>query len=374
MKPTLRAALALSLTALLAGGLLLPVLAQLPPPSEQPQGPLPPKPTRPEDEPGYTLRVDVPVINVDVTVVDKNGGFVSGLRREHFRVYQDNVEQEIVAFAPTEAPITTVLLVEASPQLQELLYQNIDAAYLFLNQLRKDDWVALVGYDVKPRIEVDFTHDRNEVINALRHMQYGAGRFSELALYDALADTLENLKEVECQSDTGCKKSIILIAGGAKPDIMGRSGIDTISKLTWDDVRKRVRASRVTIFTIDMSWITENRLDRADALGHDVARQRLDVQIGKAQLQDIAEQTGGQMYSVRFQGQLPSIYSSIALQLRNQYSLAFRPKNFKRDGKYHKISVKLVGGDGQPLQVIDQNQKPVKYEILARKGYYAPES
>lgn len=358
MKRAVHKPLALTLAALLvAGGLSL--LAQQRPPSEQP---------------GYTLRVDVPVVNVDVTVLDNNGNFIPGLPRGNFRVYVDGVEQEIVAFAPSEAPITAVLLVEASPALRGLIYQNLEAAYLFLRQLHKDDWVALVAYDIKPRLEVDFTHDQTEIVHALQNMQYGGGRFSEVALYDALSDTIDNLKDVECTSDVGCKKSIIIIAGGVVPDVFGRGGIDTMSKLTWDQARKKVQASHVTIFAIDLSWPIENALDRADAQGYRVATERMDVQIGRAQLQELAAQTGGRSYSVRFPGELPGIYQSIGQQLRNQYSLAFRPKDFKRDGRYHKIEVKLVAADGQPLKIADENQKQVKYQILARKGYYAPES
>lgn len=349
-----------------AGGALLTVAQQPPPPSEQKQGPIQPKP--PEQEAPYAITVEVPLVNVDVTVADRDGNLVTGLRRDHFRVYQDGVEQEIVAFAPTEAPLTTVLLVEASPALGYLMYNNLQTAYLFLNQLRKGDWVALVAYDLKPRIEVDFTQDRNEVTNALRHMQYGIGRFSEVALYDALADTLDRLKEVDG------KKSIIIIAGGVPPNGFNEGGIDTFSKITWDDVRKKAREERTTIFAIGLMWAIEQYLDRLEAYGYRMGANRLQVFAGQVQLRDLAEQTGGAAYFPRFTGELPGIYGAISAVLRNQYTLAFRPKNFKRDGKYHKIEVKLVAPDGTPLKVRDQNGKDVKYQVNARKGYYAPEA
>jgi len=358
---------AVALAALLAAGALLPLPAQQPPPpSEQKQGPIQPKP--PEQEAPYALQVEVPLVNVDVTVADGDGNVVNGLQREHFRVFADGQEQQIVAFAPSEAPLTTVLLVEASPALGSLLWSNLQTAYLFLNQLRKDDWVALVAYDLKPRLEVDFTQDRNEITNALQRMQYGMARFSEVALYDALADTLDRLKDVDG------KKSIIIIAGGKPPDNFDSGGLNTFGKLTWDDVRAIAREERTTIFAINLSWAIERYLDRQEAVGRQVGPDRLQLRLDEAQLRDLTEQTGGRLYMVRFIGELPGIYNSIGAVLRSQYSLAFRPKNFKRDGKYHKIEVKLVAPDGQPLEVRDQNNKKVKYEIYARKGYYAPEA
>lgn len=352
-KPAWALALALLVT---AGGALLLVAQQPPPPSEQKQGPIQPRP--PEQEAPYTLQVEVPLVNVDVAVVDRDGNFIHNLRKEHFRVYEDGVEQEIVAFAPSETSLTAVLLVEATPAVGYILWENLDAAYLFLNQLRKDDWAALVGYDIKPRIEVDFTHDRREIVNALRHMQYGGGRFSEANMYDAIIDTLERLKDVEG------KKSIILIG----------TGFDTFSKHIWDETRKVVREHRTSIFTVNTSWLLELYYDRLEARGYRVGAARLDIHLALAQMHDLAAQTGGRSYAPRFITEMPGIYNEIGAMLRNQYSLAFRPKNFKRDGKFHEIKVKLMAPDGQPLQVINQDGKKVKYEIYARKGYYAPKA
>ena len=349
---------ALTLALLLAGGGVLLALAQQPLPSEQKQGPIQPKPPQEKEETPYALQVEVPLVNVDVTIVDRDGNFIPNLRKERFRVYQEGVEQEIVAFAPTEAPLTTVLLVEATPALGYLLWQNLDAAYLFLKQLRKEDWVALIGYDMRPRIEVDFTQNRHDVVRALRNMQWGAGRFSEANMYDAVIDTLDRLKEVEG------KKSIILIG----------TGVNTFSRYTWDEARKVVRDHRTAIYAIGMAWPLRLYYERAEARGYRTAIQQMDINMAEAQMRDLAQQTGGRAYFPRFITEMPGIYSEIGAMLRNQYSLAFRPRHFQRDGKFHEISVKLVGPDGQPLQVVNQDGKKVKYEIYARKGYYAPKA
>lgn len=330
---------------------------QPPPPTEQRQGPLQPKP--PEGEPPpYSLQVEVPLVNVDVSVIDRDGNFIPGLRKEHFRIFQEGVEQEIVAFAPSEAPLTTVLVVEGTQAMGYILYQNIDTAYLFLRQLRKDDWVALVEYDMQPHVEVDFTHDPQEVVGALRRMQWGAGTFSEANMYDAVIDTLDRLKDVEG------KKSIIVIG----------TGLNTFSKYRWDEALKTARQHRTVIYAVCMTWLLQLALERQEALGYRVGPQRMDLYLAEAQMRALAEATGGRAYFPRFVTQMPAIYQEIGGMLRNQYSLAFRPKNFRRDGKFHEISVKLVGPEGKPLQVVDQTGKPVKYEVHARKGYYVPAS
>ena len=346
--------LALLLLLLLSLGLYLAAGAQEPPPSEQRQGPIRPKQQQQAEEP-YALRVDVPLVNVDVTVVDRKGNIIPGLRREHFRVYLDGEEQEVVAFAPSEASLTTVLLVEANPGLGRFLYDNLDAAYLFLNQMRKDDWVALVSYDMKSRIVTDFTHDRRDVIQGLRSLQYGGG-FREANMYDALADTLDRIKDVEG------KKSIVLIG----------TGLDTFSKLTWSKIRKITREHRTTVYGIGMTWLIQLYYDRLEAYGYRTSIARMDLNVAQAQMRDLAEQTGGRAYFPRFQAELPGVYQTIGAMLRNQYTLAFRPRNFKPDGKYHKIEIKLVGPDGKALAVVNEKGKKVKYKVHARRGYYAP--
>ncbi len=302
--------------------------------------------------------MDVPIVNVDVSVVDRDGNFIYNLRKEHFRVYQDGEEQEIVAFAPTEAPLTTVMLVEASPAVGYLLYDNVEAAYYFLRQLRDGDWIAVMSYAMKPEIQVDFTRNHNEVAQSLRRLYYSFGGFREVNMYDAVIDTLERLQEVEG------KKSIILIG----------TGFDTFSKHTWDDMRKVVREQGSTIFTVNTTFALELYYDRLESYGYRTGLSRSNMLLARAQMRDLADQTGGRAYTPRFLTQMPAIYQEIGAILRNQYSLAFRPKDFKRDGKFHEIDVKLMGPDGEPLRVVNQDGDKVKYEIYARKGYYAPEA
>lgn len=347
---------AVVLTALLTLGALTIVAQPLPQSqSEQRQGPIKPKQEKKEDE-SFTLRVDVPIVSMDVTVMDRHGNFVSGLQVEHFRVYVDKKEVEVTAFAPSEAPITAVILLEANPTVGYLIYDNLDAVAMFLRQLKKDDWIALVTYDMKPHMENDFTQDQREILQSLRRLQFPGG-FRESNFYDALLDTVDRIKDVEG------RKSILYI---------GR-GINTFPKKNWNDIRRVMRENDATFFAIGMTWLSQLSLERAESYGYNTAIPRMTLNLAEAQLKDLARKSGGQAYFPRFQGELPNIYHQIGTVMRNQYSLAIRPRDIKRDGKFHKIKIELVNPlNGEKLKVVDQNKKNVKYKIHHREGFYAP--
>lgn len=321
------------------------------PPSQEKRGPLPTKPKKPEDEP-YVLRVEAPLVTLDVVVTDRHGNFIPGLQKPNFRIVEDGVEQTVASFTPSEAPLTTVLLLETRPQFWRVYYDMLDAAYLFLNRLRDEDWIALVGFDMKPRILVDFTRNKNEIYQALRTLEFPSG-FREVNTFDALLDVLERLKDVEG------KRSIVVVG----------TGLNTFSRHTWDETLRQVRDAEtgVTVFALGMGWNVELLADY-----YDLTSLRMDVKVAEAQLRELCLQTGGRAYFPRFLGEIPGIYESIAAMLRNQYSLAYQPRDFKRDGKFHKIKVELVAPDGSSLKVVDQKGKQVKVRLYHRRGYYSP--
>lgn len=305
---------------------------------------------RPEE--GFAIAVEVPLVTVDVIVVDNNGNFISELRKEHFRVLEDGVEQQVSQFESTEAPLTMVMLVESSPASYYLSYQALDTAYGFLSRLKPNDWVALVSYDIRPRILVDFTQNRSDVMQGLRMLTVPTG-FREINTYDALIDTLDRLEELRG------KKSVLLIG----------SGFDTFSRNTYDVALRKTRSTDTSIFVIGMGQWLYDYLDARGALGP-IAR--MDYLQAQNALSTFARQSGGRAYFPRFEGELPGIYDEMAAMLRNQYSLGYEPKNRAHDGKFRKIKVELMAPDGGPLRVIDQHGKNVKYKIYAREGYYAP--
>src|SRR6185369_3110408 len=102
-----------------------------------------------------------------VSVVTKDGQFVNGLKKENFKVFEDGTQQTITNFSQSEAPVTAVLLLEFASTTYPILVETLEAAYSFANGLKKEDYVAVVSYDMKPQILVDFTQDKRQVYGAL---------------------------------------------------------------------------------------------------------------------------------------------------------------------------------------------------------------
>ncbi len=322
----------------------LQTLAQAPP---QPQ-----QKDQQQKPPEYSISVEVPLVTVDVVATTNSGGFITGLKKENFRVLEDGTSQTITNFAPTEAPITMVILLEFSRLgFQVFAYNATNWAYDFLNQLQKDDWVALVTFDLRTHIDVDFTRDKQEVRQGVVHLMFPS--FREANLFDAVYDTLDRLQDVKG------KKSILVLA----------SGFDTFSKHTLDQTLKRLRQTDVTIFSVGVG---RDLIERMDARGYLSGSQRVGYYQAENQLRTFAQMTGGRAWFPRFDGEIPSIFREVAASLRNQYSLSYTPTNRTRDGKYRKIKVELVNADGSPLAIVDQKGKKQKYVVYAREGYTAP--
>jgi VWFA-related protein len=323
---------------------------------EEPPPPPPEKPKKIEGMPDYSIAVDVPLVNVDVSVLTKDGQFVPGLRKDNFRVLEDGVPQQIRNFSQSEAPITAVLLVEFASTNYYFLYDALNASYNFASSLKKEDWVAVEYYDMKPHILVDFTQDKGAIMGALNTLRIPG--FSETNLFDALYDTLDRLDRVEG------RKYIILIS----------TGVDTFSKLNLDQILKKVKTTHnVTIYPVGIGRALREWFEaRGGTAPHGMAPiANIDYLQADNEMSTFARLTGGRAYFPRFEGELPGIFHDIAADIRNQYVLAYHPTNAKLDGTYRKLKVELVAPGGGPLKVKDQKGKDVKVQIVAREGYTA---
>lgn len=319
---------------------------------EKPVEQKPPKVKNPEGLEEFSLRVDVPLVNVDVTVLTKDGQFVPNLKKEHFRILEDGAPQNVSQFSQTEAPITAVLLVEFASTHGSFIYDMLNASYTFTSSLKKEDWIALISYDMKTRIEVDFTQDKRAVFGALNQMRIPG--FSETNMFDALYETLDRLEGVEG------RKYVVLIS----------TGLDTFSKLTYDKILNKVKNTRdVTIYTIGTGQALREWADARGAMG---AITRLDFLQADNQMKTFANMTGGRAYFPRFEGEMPEIFRDVAANIRNQYSLSFRSTNTKQDGTYRKLKVEVIDpATGKPLKIVDEKGKALKYQVIAREGYRA---
>jgi Ca-activated chloride channel homolog len=314
------------------------------------------KKDKPNVEGLATFTSSVDMVSVDVAVLDNKGHFIPNIPRATFRVLEDNVPQPVKSFSMGEAPMTVAMVIEFSNLFQRYYgstwYQTLSASYGFIETLKKDDYVAIVAYDLRPEILCDFTTDRMKVQEAMQRLRIPA--FSESNLYDALTDTAGRMTSIEG------RKAIVLIA----------SGIDTFSKLTFDKTRRKLQEAGVPIYAIGLMQAVR---DRADAMGMMGAIERLDFLQADNQVRTFSKETGGMAFFPRFFGEFPSIFQNIHQALRNQYVLGYQPTNKVRDGKFRKIKVELVNpATNEPLRVTDEKGKPVKYSIIAKAGYTAP--
>jgi VWFA-related protein len=329
------------------------------PPGEAEQPKIPSrysKKDKPEVEGLATFKTDIDVVTVDVAVLDNKGHFIPGIPRGNFRILEDNVPQQVKSFNMGEAPMTVCMVIEFSNRYQqywsEAWYQTLTASYGFLETLKKDDYVAVVAYDMRPEILSDFSADKRKAYEAMQRLRIAA--FSESNLYDAVTDTAERMKEIEG------RKAIVLIA----------SGVDTFSKLTFDKTRKILQDDGVPVYAVGLMQALREWYDSRGMMG---SLQRLDFLQADNQMRTFASETGGQAFFPRFYGEFPGIYQAIAQAMRNQYQIGYEPSNKARDGKFRKIKVELVNpATGEPLRVTDQKGKPIKYKIVAKNGYTAP--
>jgi len=322
---------------------------------EEPPPPAPEKPKKIEGMPDYSITVQVPLVNLDVLVTTKDGQTIPGLKKENFKILEDGAPQTISTFNQTTAPITAVLLVEFASTNYDFMVEALNASYAFANTLRKDDWVAVISYDMKPYILADFTQDKRAVQAALNQLRMPG--FAETNLFDALFDTLDRVDRVEG------KKYIILVT----------TGVDTFSKLTLDKILKKIKSTKdVTIYPISVGFTVREYCE----VHH--CRTRGFIPVGNMdylqadnEMRTFASLTGGRAYFPRFQGELPEIFNEVGADIRNQYNITYHPTNAKQDGTYRKLKIELQAPDGGPLKVHDQKGKDVKYIVYTRDGYTA---
>jgi VWFA-related protein len=312
-----------------------------------------PRVKNPEEIGTFSLKVDVPLVNLPISVVTGNGQFIPGLKEDNFKVLEDGIPQKIDTFAQQgDKPITAVLLIEFAANNYYFMMDALNAAYSFTGQMKKEDWIAVESYDMKTHLLVDFTQDKNQVMGALGQLRIPG--FSETNLFDALYDTIDRLEGIEGQ------KYIVLIC----------DGIDTFSRLNYDKVLKKIQGSKnITIFCVGTGQAFRLYAESRGGMG---PIQNLDFLQADNQLNTFAKMTGGRAYFPRFTAEFPEDFADIASDIRNQYVISYRPSNNKQDGSWRKLKVELVDPqNGQPLIVQDQHRKKLKYQVIARDGYKA---
>jgi VWFA-related protein len=357
-------------------------------PEETPQGekqePVPPDVVNKVQE-ADKLTVSTNVVSVDAVVLQKKTKqIVTGLKQGNFALFVDGVQQPITNFSTPEAPITVVMVLEYSKWSEQFglygnggydpgTYEVIRPTAMFLTQFIKppDDYVSVVAYDMRPTPLTDFTNNPariNQVINLLLR---NTPAFRESNMFDALQFTLIGGRgDSVVLDDSKAEKSdyagLVSVQGRRKAVILVASGIDTFSKINYDQARKILQNAGIPVYVIGTGNLYfkkyENQMGATDSLGGSPGR--MTFLQAQNTLTTFAKETGGVYFPVTFEGELPSVLQSINTLLRNQYSLGFRPSDV-HDGKAHKIVVKVdVNADG----VLDDKE----YTVQARSIYNAP--
>jgi VWFA-related protein len=258
------------------------------------------------------------------------------------------VEQKVEGFKRTEAPITVLILMEYAARGMSFRIDALNSAWAFTEQLRPQDYVAMMTFDLNTHIVSDFTQDKKQIMQGINQLAAGVympAAFQETSIFDALNEGLDRMSRVEGQ------KYILLVA----------SGIDTMSKLDLDQILKRVKESHdTTIFTISTGGFIETM--RGESMAYLQAEN---------QMKTFSDLTGGMHFEPRFAGELPDDMKAINENIRAKYELVYHPSNAKQDGTWRKIRVELVDDEGQPLRMQDEKHKPLKYDLIARDGYRA---
>ena len=250
--------------------------------------------------PPVSISASVDMVSMQVLVSDNNGNVITGLRPENFTIYEDGVKQEITHFSPVEANVTVVMLVEFSKRNELFLDDVYNAMYGFVRTLRPGDWTAVVGYDVRTTIFSDFTQNRQEIYNALR--QFTIPSWNESSLSDAVVEMIDRTQEIEG------KTAILLIS----------SGLDTISRRTYEQALNVCRSANASIYAIGIGRFIRDYLDMRGYISPSV---NMDFLMGDNRLKSFADYTGGAAFFPRYSTELPSIFNNISTALRSQYSI-----------------------------------------------------
>jgi len=276
------------------------------------------------------LRVNKTLVLINVTVTDPLNRFVTGLEKEHFRLFEDKVEQPITEFSSEDAPISIGLVFDTSGSMGPKLQKSRQAAAEFFKTSNPSDEFFLVQFNDRPELTVPFTTDTDKIQSTLTFTQ-SKGR---TALLDSVYLAMHEMKKAH-----NPRKALLIISDGG----------DNSSRYTETEIKSAVREADVQIFAIGI-------FESAGGRGRTP-----EEAAGPGLLNELAEQTGGREYAVDNVAELPDIAAKIGIELRNEYMLGYTPKNRERDGKYRRVQVKLNQPRGLP---------PLK--AYFRLGYYAP--
>jgi Ca-activated chloride channel family protein len=273
------------------------------------------------DDPPPRIRVDVDMVVVRVTVTDPLNRYVIGLELDHFRLFENKVEQEIVHFSNDRSPVSVGIILDISGSMGDNILSARSSVAHFLEEGEPEDEFFLVTFNDRTAVRKDFTASDSTIQNEIS-VTNPKGR---TALYDAIYLGLEKIKDGQNE-----KKALIVITDGE----------DNRSRYTFSEVKDFAKESDVQIYVIG----------EKGELGY-----------GRGIIAEITRLTGGRPFFPNNFKQLDYFVDLIHTELRNQYVVGYTPSEKTSDGKWRKIKVRLDPPEGLP-----------KLNVRAKEGYFAP--
>jgi VWFA-related protein len=282
------------------------------------------------DVPSETIRRNVNEVNVVFTVTDKHGRFVKDLKKEDFKVLDDNKQQQILSFrSETDLPLRVGLLIDASNSIRDRFKFEQESAIEFLNQIirQRKDQAFVIGFDTVAEVTQDYTDSTEGLAHGVRMLRAGGGTALFDAIYYACREKLMNPPS----NPDGTRRAIILLSDGD----------DNQSRVTREEAVEMAQRAGVIIYAISTN-ITGQK-SRGDKV-----------------LERFAETTGGRLFTPFKLQDVADAFTDIQSELRSQYAISYHPNDFVADGRYRTIDIDAAG------------KKNLK--VRAKKGYYAPKN
>ena len=285
------------------------------------------KPGTEVDDKGPVI-TNTDLITFTVTVTDLYGRFVSGLNKNAFTIFDDKQPQEISFFSDDDSPVSVGVIFDVSGSMSgDKVRRARDALSHFIQTSHDSDEYFLITFNSRSQLLLDRTRDGNAVLDKLTFVQTK----SNTALYDACYLGVERV-----QRGTHSKRALLLISDGQ----------DNNSRYTFNELRRVLKESDVVLYAVGILGGS----DVGSSLGME----------GQSTLDELAGVSGGKAFYPRSAAEMDDIFEQIALELRHQYSIGYRPPNFVNDGKWHRIKVKVNPPRGLP-----------RLFVRSKEGYYA---
>jgi Ca-activated chloride channel family protein len=281
-------------------------------------------------KPGQMLHMDVDLALINVTVTDPYNRLVTGLDTDNFRVFEDNIEQEVVTFSAEDVPISIGVIFDFSGSMANKVAKAREAALQFFKTANPQDEFFLVSFNERAELTSAFTNSVEDLQSRMM-LTVPKGR---TALLDAIYLGLSEMRGAR-----NAKRALLILSDGG----------DNHSRYNESDIKRLVKEADTQLYAIGIF----------DPLSY---RNRTPEELnGPSLLSEVTEMTGGRVFAVEKLEELPDIASKIGMELRNQYVLGYRPSNKVHDARWRKVKIKLRAPKGLP-----------PLSVYSKTGYYAP--